>query len=215
MTTTFSRRTIAYHSPINSWIERSRYRGKLVSHTTFGSTGIVRGTLWAGSDPSMIGFLGCPLTRLVLARSWCQAVSMVMGLLDNGTPELRWFRAQNSMDRRVATSPLPKHQPPRGARWKCGARPLSAANGCMTKKCFNACIHQRVLTSCMTLEVCRWITSLVGGSSTGESKSSSYGVCGIEHTVGLKRRQNGAQGASAPINQYIPVSVSIHLSAVG
>ena len=41
-------------------------------HHWFG--GMVRGIQWAGGDPWMIGYLEYPLTRLILARSWCQNV---------------------------------------------------------------------------------------------------------------------------------------------
>ena len=74
-----------------------------------------------------------PRAKLESDRYWRSLV------LDNGTPErpwptttsmcskAAWFRAQNSVDRGVATPPS-EHQPPRGARRECGARPLSTAN---------------------------------------------------------------------------------------
>ena len=89
--------------------------------------------LVAGGDPGMIECLECSPTRLVLARSWSHTVLMER---DYSITELRsghdrplslcvlslaaWFRARNSVDRRVAASsppPPPKQLPPRGARW--------------------------------------------------------------------------------------------------
>ena len=70
------------------------------------------------------------------------------------------------------------------------------------------CTYQRYLTSCMALGICRWVTSLAGGSSCGESKSLLYGARGIEHYSALKRHQNVAQEASAPVNEYLSVSAT-------
>ena len=62
----------------------------------------------------------------------------------------------------------PEQQPPRGARRYCGARPLSTANVAGGLKSANMSDLDWTLSVPLHrswLEVCRWITSLAGGSS--------------------------------------------------
>ena len=126
-------------------------------------------------------YTSSPRAKLESDRCWRNMV------LDYGTPErpwpntmpmcskAAWFRARNSVDRGVAP---PKQQPPRGARWVYGARPLSVANSCRVKKnaSLTSSAHTSVsVRSCSALEVCRWITYLEGSSSSWDLRAGRTG----------------------------------------
>ena len=87
---------------------------------------MTRGILWTDGDPGMTGCLEFPLTRPVLSQSWSQTatdgawysttalpsgrdrpLSLCVLRRRGSEPETRWTGEWR---------PLPKQQPPRGAR---------------------------------------------------------------------------------------------------
>ena len=111
-----------------------------------------RGVLWAGGDPCMTGCLECVLGRPVLSQSWSQTAT------DRAWYSTTAFLSGRDRPRRLCVIRLsgsklgvqersdlpPEQQPPRGARRKCGARPLSTTNvaGCInTLKCPTSIEH--------------------------------------------------------------------------
>ena len=97
-----------------------------------------RGVLWAGGNPCMTGCLEYPLARPVSRK-----VKVRPLLMEPGTRQRHSLAAVTDHDvyafkglvvpspklgvQRRSNPPL-EQQPPRGARRKCGARPLSTAN---------------------------------------------------------------------------------------
>ena len=80
--------------------------------------GMVRGILWAGGNSGMIGCLKYSLTKQALAQSWGQTVltkfdarqrysRAAVVITKSICSKAVWFRAQNSVDRRVAPPPPP------------------------------------------------------------------------------------------------------------
>ena len=90
-------------------------------------------------DPCMTGCLECQLASPVFAQSWSQTATDGAWYSTTALPSgrdrprclcvlrLSGSEPQNSADRERSDLP-PKQQPPRDARRKCGARPLSTAN---------------------------------------------------------------------------------------
>ena len=90
--------------------------------------------------------LECSLTKMVLAQSWSQTVlaerlmefqssrdrsqSLCVLRRSGSEPETRCITGESGLP--------PKYQPPRGARRKCGDRPLSVAYECKGMQCANA-----------------------------------------------------------------------------
>ena len=94
--------------------------------------------LWAGGDPCMTGCLECPLVRPILAQSWSQTAtdgawySTTALLSDHDRPQRLYVLKPRGSEPKTqwtgSSDPPFGHQPPRGARHKCGARLLSTAN---------------------------------------------------------------------------------------
>ena len=106
---------------------------------------MVRGIPWAGDDPGMTGCLECPLTRPVLAQSWCQTAT-------DGT----WYSTMvllSDRDRPLNLCVLRRRGSEPETRWT----------------------YQRPLRSCTALEVCQWITYLAGSSSPREIRAGRTG----------------------------------------
>ena len=72
--------------------------------------GMIRGILWTGRYSGIIGCIEYQLTKPVLARGWSQTVLTESGarqrypITKSMCSNAAWFRAQNSVDRRVAAS---------------------------------------------------------------------------------------------------------------
>ena len=98
-----------------------------------------RGVLWTGGDPCMTGCLECPLASPVFAQSWSQTATDGAWYSTTALPSgrdrprclcvlrLSGSEPKTRRTRNVATS-LSSISLPVGARWLCGARPLSTAN---------------------------------------------------------------------------------------
>ena len=108
--------------------------------------------------------------------------------LGNFCPKAAVLQARNQVDWSVTVSlpNIPILSYPCGARWKCGARPLSAANGCGVKKSANAWPRLHFLA---------FYAELVGGDSPSMSKlivsRTRHPAFGC--SLGLKRRESSVQ----------------------
>ena len=133
-----------------------------------------------------------------------------MVLLDNGTQaqswpttirhmcsKAAWFRARNSVDRSVAASP------PQASASVCRTLVVVMRSSTVIRNWWMQGVEKRQCLTSTALsrahlrrawwEVCQWIACLAGGSSSGELRARSYGIHGIEHSLDLKQRKNGAR----------------------
>ena len=137
----------------------------------------------------MTGFLECPLTRPVLAQSWCQTAT-------DGT----WYSTTvlpSGRDRSLCLCIIRRRDSEHETRWTWEWRLSSQAavspwralilrnstgirnyNGCRGEKFagLTSFAHTSVpVRSCSALEVCQWITYLAGSSSPEELRAGRTG----------------------------------------
>ena len=161
----------------------------------------------------MIGCLERPLTRPVLARSWCQAVLIMMGLLDDGTLE----RSYNRPQARLCV--LRRRGSEGETRWtaRAGMRSSTVIRNIWMQ---GAEKHQRLTSTALSrvplryawLEVCRWHTSLARGSLSWELKAHSYGSTALSTPLDSNSVKMVRRAASALDHPF--TSVSARPSAV-
>ena len=124
-----------------------------------------------------------------------------------------WFRAPNSLNRGVA-SPPPLSSSLLGAGAGNAEPTLSVANSCRVKNSAMpdpVCSYQRIFTSSMSEGVCWWITSLAGGSSSGELRAGRTGsTAGSTPLVsnGVKMVHNGVSANQHGSNRLCRTSAA-------
>ena len=150
---------------------------------------MARGILWTGGDPRMTGCLQSPLARPVLAQSWSQTATdgacfSTTALLSGRDRPLRLcvLRPRGSEPKTRRTGAWRPPPPPSSSLLVARAgKPSSTVIrnqsmlGAEKRQCQTSNPHlQRTLRRARP-EVCRWITSLAGSSSSWELRAGRTG----------------------------------------